>query len=409
MVYLPLANLLHHKLRTALSALGIGIGICMLVTLSGLSRGSLNEVADRWEAVRADLIAYPRGLGDNATTLSGIGVSDRLGQMLAQEHADVVESVVPVFVWPLKLAGQDQMSAGVDAPHVSVVAGGRKLVAGRLFSPRLSWEAFVAQVVAEAAASRPGDGADPEALFDPSPDQLAAGGWLELVIDERLAAAGHYRVGDRVELYGHRWTIVGVVEAGGMTRVLLPRRTAQYLFGSGDTSRSTLMFIRLRPGAEAASAARKLLNARVEIVQLRQYRDMLQHRWGMMFRYVDAVNAVALVISFLFIMVTLYTMVIQEMREIAILKSCGASRAFILRQVLGESLLMTACGTAMGIALSFLAAWLIETFRPLLTVTITWQWVAIAVGAAAAGAMVSGLYPAWRATRVDMVSALTYE
>jgi len=57
---LPLANILHHTLRSTLSALGIGIGICMLVTLSGLARGTLYEVADRWEQVRADLIAYLR-------------------------------------------------------------------------------------------------------------------------------------------------------------------------------------------------------------------------------------------------------------------------------------------------------------------------------------------------------------
>ena len=50
MAYLPLANIMHHKLRSALSALGIGIGICMLVTLSGLARGSVYEIAERWEA-----------------------------------------------------------------------------------------------------------------------------------------------------------------------------------------------------------------------------------------------------------------------------------------------------------------------------------------------------------------------
>lgn len=63
MAWLPLANILHHKLRSVLSALGIGIGICMLVTLSGLSRGTLSEVADRWDAVDAQLIVYPLGWG----------------------------------------------------------------------------------------------------------------------------------------------------------------------------------------------------------------------------------------------------------------------------------------------------------------------------------------------------------
>jgi ABC-type antimicrobial peptide transport system permease subunit len=74
-----------------------------------------------------------------------------------------------------------------------------------------------------------------------------------------------------------------------------------------------------------------------------------------------------------------------------------------------ESLILTGVGTGAGIGLSFGAAWLIHTLRPLLTVTITWQWIAIAAAAALTGAILSGLYPAWRAMRVDVVTALTTE
>ena len=59
--------------------------------------------------------------------------------------------------------------------------------------------------------------------------------------------------------------------------------------------------------------------------------------------------------------------------------------------------------------MSFGAAKLIVTLKPLLTVKITWEWLAIAIGAAFCGAIISGLYPAWRASRVDMVEALSYE
>jgi putative ABC transport system permease protein len=124
---------------------------------------------------------------------------------------------------------------------------------------------------------------------------------------------------------------------------------------------------------------------------------------------VDAVNVIALLIAFLFIMITLYTMVLQRTREIAILKSSGASNAFILRQVLAESMILTGAGLVVGVALSFVAAWVIQALKPLLTVTITWEWLLIALAAALGGAVISGLYPAWRATRVDMVEALTLE
>ena len=128
-----------------------------------------------------------------------------------------------------------------------------------------------------------------------------------------------------------------------------------------------------------------------------------------MFTYVDVVNVIALGIAFLFVMITLYTMVLQRTREIAILKSCGASGAFILRQVGGESAILTAFGTGVGIAMSFAAAAAIEHFRPLLTVRISWRWIGIAIAAAAAGSLIAALWPAWRATRVDMVEALSHE
>lgn len=405
MAYLPLANLTHHKLRSALSALGIGIGICMLIALSGLSRGSLFEVAERWESVEADLIVFPRGWGENAADKSGSGLSDRYADVILREHGDIVRRVVPVFTWTMELAGQDQMVAGVDRTDFHVVSGGRDLSEGRLFDPN---ERF-AQWIERKLLTGGDEGDEP---LEITAEQLAEPGRnaFEMVIDSRLAAAGNYRVGQTVIAAGHEWQIVGIVPAGAMTRVIMPRRTAQFLFGSGQITRSTLMFVQLRDGADTGPAARAIAETiRQDVVPLSRYRAMLLEKFGIMFRYVDAVNVIALVIAFLFIMVTLYTMVLQRTREIAILKASGASSAFIVRQVLAESLILTGAGTAVGVGLSFAAAWAIETIDPLLTVRITWQWIALAAAAAAGGAIVAGLYPAWRATRVDVVQALTLE
>ncbi len=405
MAYLPLANLTHHKLRSALSALGIGIGICMLIALSGLSRGSLYEIADRWEAVDADLIVFPRGWGDAAVDKSGSGLSDRYADIIAREHGDLVERVSPVFTWTMELAGQDHMIAGVDRGDFEVITGGRELSQGRLFDPEGRFAEWI-----EHKLLTGGDAGDEpieittEDLADP--DRSA----LELVIDTRLAAAGNYRVGQTVTTAGHDWQIVGIVPAGAMTRVMMPRRTAQFMFGSGQITQSTLMFVKLRDGVDTGPAARDIAGTiGQDVVPLSRYRAMLIERFGIMFRYVDAVNVIALIIAFLFIMVTLYTMVLQRTREIAILKASGASSGFIVRQVLAESLILTGAGTVAGVVLSFAAGWAIETLSPLLTVQITWRWIALAAGAALAGAVVAGLYPAWRATRVDVVKALTLE
>lgn len=410
---LPLAILLHHKLRGALSALGIGIGVCMLVTLSGLSRGSLFEVAERAESVDADLMITPRGWSRNAADKSGGALSDGYADLILRTHGEEVAKAAPVFIWPIRLAGQDHRAAGVDPRDLPMLTGGRKLAQGRIFDPDNRFSRWIDRMLLTPSAMPMARGVPPEPellrlteadLSDPDHNGL------ELVIDARLARAGGYRVGQKVRTAGHEWTIVGIVPEGVMTRVFMPLRTAQFLFGSGDITKSTMILVKLKPGADIGPASRAIARtAGHDVMPLTEYRGMLIEKFGVMFLYVDIVNAFALVIAFLFIMVTLYTTVLQRTREIAILKSFGASRRFILGQVLGESLILTGFGTAVGLGLSFFAAWLIQTLRPLLTVTITLDWIAVAVAAAFAGAVLSGLYPAWRAMRVDVVEALSHE
>jgi len=408
MTYLPLANILHHKLRSLLSALGIGIGICMLITLTGLTRGSLYEISDRWESVRADLLVYPRVLGENITTMSGAAVSDKQGKIIQSSHSDIIEKVVGVFLWQVKLGGQNQTASCVSRDDLTMFLGGRKFIDGRAFSPKTDWKIFVKNLHEKKTTNLSPEQKQNYAMEITEAD-LTAGGWLEMIIDSRLAHAGNYSVGDTVSAASYKWKIVGIVPAGAMTRVFLPHKTGQYLFGLGDMSKSTLLFVKLKPGVKPAAGIKAIRSFTLDTVELSQYRQMLVSKWGIMFTYVDAVNIIALIIAFLFVMTTLYTMVLQRTREIAILKSCGASNGFILRQVLGESWLLTGFGTLLGIGMSFLAAWGIASFKPLLTVKISPQWVLVAILAAAVGSLISALYPAWRATKVDMVEALMYE
>ena len=405
MVPLPIANVLHHKLRSALGALGVAIGVCMLVTLSGLSRGSLDEVADRWEAVNADLIVYPAHWLDNITSIDGGG----LGEADAAEVSRVtvgpdarpaVQRVIPVFLGRSSIGGQEHTVVGVvpsDLP--SLLGRGKILSGGRCFDPDGTFATWL-----KAKLEAPGEG-----VLDIPAEELARRGGLEMVIDTRLADKAKLKVGSEAYAAGHHFTVVGIVPAGALVRAFIPRATACHLF-DGRPERYTLLFVKLREGVPPGAVLNRIrATKRLNAITTGEYRGMLESRFGIMYVYVDAVNAVTLVVAFLFILVTLYTMVIQRTREIAILRSMGAARLYILREVLAESLILTFLGAAAGVGLSFAAAGIIQAAEPLLTVAITWGWIVTAAVVALVGGTAAAVYPGWCAIRVDVVEALNFE
>ncbi len=404
MTYLPLANILHHKLRSALSALGVGIGVCMLITLSGLSRGSLDEVADRWEAVDADLIVYPAQLSSNITTLNGGGLAEgdvQAVRQLAVGGQACVQRVVPVFLHRVRIGDSEHNVVGVAPEDLPALLGGRAILPpGRAFDPD---DAFARWLRSELS------GGPQDEVLVLSDEELARHGGLEMVVDTRLARDAGLKLGGKVLAAGKSFEVVGVVRAGALARAFMPLATAQ-LLGAGGTGRYTLLFVKLREGTEPGRAIAAVRAAGgLTAMALGEYRAMLQQRFGVMYVYVDAVNAVTLVVAFLFILLTLYTMVIERRREIAILRSMGATRRFIFGEVVAESMILTACGTAAGVAMSLAAAAGIEALRPLLTVRITPGWVAIAAAAATVGAALAAVYPAVNAMRTDVIEALTLE
>lgn len=403
MLPLPLANILHHKVPSALSALGVAIGVCMLVTLSGLARGSLGEVADRWEAVDADLIVYPVRWADNITTINGGGLSEKDAttiRNLTIGGTAAVERVVPIYLHRISIAGTEHNVVGVGPADLRRLLGaGGVADGGRVFDSDNACARWLKKKLTTGG----------KGVVDISQADLAARGGLEMIIDSRLARAASLENGDEVYSAGHTFTIVGIVPAGAMVRVFIPLATAEYLF-NGRLGRYTLLLVKLRQGVSvgpAKEAIRK--NKRLKVMAIGEYRAMLESRFGVIYPFVDTVNAITLIVAFLFILVTLLTMVIQRRREIAILRSMGATRRFIMKEILAESLILTVLGAAVGIALSPAAAAAIEAVKPLLTVQITARWMLIAAAAAVLGGSLAAIYPAWRAMNVDVAETLSLE
>jgi putative ABC transport system permease protein len=116
-----------------------------------------------------------------------------------------------------------------------------------------------------------------------------------------------------------------------------------------------------------------------------------------------------LVVSLLVILLAMYSTIIEKTREIGILKSLGASKAFIMGNIVLESVILTVGGVVMAFVFTFAAVKVLGSLYPMLTVEITPFWIIIGSVMGIVGGVLGALYPAFVAVRQDPVTALSYE
>jgi putative ABC transport system permease protein len=121
-----------------------------------------------------------------------------------------------------------------------------------------------------------------------------------------------------------------------------------------------------------------------------------------------AIASVSLLVGGIGIMNIMLVSVTERTREIGIRMAVGARGRDILIQFLIESVTLSAAGGIIGIALGVIAAKVVATSTGWPTMT-PMIWVAIACVSSAGIGIVSGFYPAWKASRLDPIEALRYE
>ncbi len=355
-------NLRVRPVRSVIGVLAIALQILLILLVVGMSAGVVSEWGKRVEGVGADILVQPPNSSIFFAFSSAV-MQESLGEKIAQ--AEGVDEVAPVLI--LTDSGSFGVVYGIDFPRFNGLSTGFLFRQGRPFE---------------------------------KPD--------EAIADDLMARSHRLKVGDKLMLINHEFTICGIVEHGKGARYFIPLRTAQEI--AGADKRVSIFYVRSKGDTE---------RTRAEIVKL-----LPTHRIRSMAEYLTLMNSANLpelkpfirsmiglgvAISFLVVLLTMYTMVLERTREIGILKSLGSSRLGILGLIAGETLLMAAAGIAVGLGCTYAVYAVLKKTAPTLTILISNDWILRAIFFALVGSFSGALYPAYRAARYDPVDALAYE
>ncbi|MGH9679529.1 MAG: ABC transporter permease, partial [Candidatus Acidiferrales bacterium] len=224
------------------------------------------------------------------------------------------------------------------------------------------------------------------------------------------AKAKNVSAGDTFRLLDHDFHVAGIVEHGKGSRMFVPIATLQDLSGSKD--KASVFFIKCtRPEhTQAVMDMMKPIFPGYEIRPLKNFLSLMNSaNLPGLDAFVNSMIALAVCIGFLVILLSMYTTVIERTRDIGVLKSIGASKGYIIRALLGESLVICLTGIGLGVAVSYVGrAVFIDSF-PTLSILITGNWIVWASLIALGGGLLGASYPAWLASRKDAIEALSYD
>ncbi|HEY2932473.1 MAG TPA: FtsX-like permease family protein [Acidobacteriota bacterium] len=363
MLKMMYSNLLQRPTRTMVSVLAVALGIVLILVSVGLSYGQLSETATRTRRVSGDFLFQPSDASLFFAVNSGT-LPERLRGII--EKVEGVERAAPVLV--KFITPGFNLVYGVDPDSYNSVSGGLKFDEGTL--PRVG---------------------------------------LQAAIDSLYSGSHKLKLGDKLHLLDHDFKVVGVFESGVGARVIIPLKTLQELNGTPD--KVSLFFIRRNPRWREEAVLRNLTSAApgYKITPASQLPNLMTSGLPVFRNFIYAVVSLATIISFLIILLAMYTTITERTREIGILKSLGASKAYIVGIILKESLLICLTGVAAGFLITLIVNRFIRMSFPLLPIEITLGWRVLAAFLGIAGGLIGALYPAFKAANQDPVQALSYE
>jgi putative ABC transport system permease protein len=408
-IRIALRGLGANKLRSALTMLGIIIGVGAVITLLSVGQGVQQFVTGSLESVGSNLLFVIPGSLDRGMA----GQRSAVGE-LTNKDADAIADpfqVSDITATAPEVQGSVDLEYGKESMRVTTAGVTPEYAQVR--SLTISLGEFIAA------------------------EHLAGNSRVVVLgsaIADRLFGSEGYPIGATIKVNRLPFRVIGVLQAKGGTAfgsldnyAFVPLTTAQQRLLPRFRSRTgellvSVLYVQVDSQermSDVEQAISDVLRVRhklklgddddFSVVNQSDLISIFGQITGVLTIFLGAIAAISLLVGGIGIMNIMLVSVTERTREIGIRKAVGAKRRDILAQFLMEAIVLSLIGGGIGILLGVAGATAVGRVSQDLKTVVTLQSILLATGFSAAVGLFFGIYPATRAARLNPIEALRYE
>jgi putative ABC transport system permease protein len=386
---IALRALSANKVRSALTMLGVIIGVAAVILLVSIGTGVQSQITSQISGLGSNLLfVIPGKIGSGGGPERGAGKQFTLDDVsYLQTRLGQGDTVIPEFAGAVDLRRNNQTMNGTIAASDQNVADAAigTLESGRWYGRGEVVGASRVAVIGSNVRDTLFPGQDP--------------------------------IGANLDLNGQSFRVIGLLEkkGGGLggsqdNIVSIPITTAQQLLGTRDIS-ELLVRVADQNNIDAAKALTEIAlrprySDQFTVFTQAQTLSLLGTILGTLTAMLAGLASISLLVGGIGIMNIMLVSVSERTREIGIRKAVGARTYDILSQFVIEAIVLSVVGGVMGILVGAGGA---LALRSVVATQVTWWAVMLAFFFSAAVGVFFGVYPAYRASRLDPIEALRYE
>jgi len=380
-----------HRLRSLLTALGIGIGVLAVALLTAIGEGVNTFVVEQFTQFGTTTIAVQPGksstFGVNPSVLNSVRPLS-LDDAIALQRAPHVLHSVP------SVSGSGSIEGNRRERNVNVFAVGPGFDQAFKFNVRIG--SFLPDDELERAR--------PVAVLGAT------------VVEELFGSLNP--LGARIRIGGQRYRVVGVMEAKGEMlgfdlddSVYIPAARGLEMFNRTGLHEIDILYSEDAPVDEVVAGIRRVLIARhgaedFTVMTQQQMLDVLGSVIDVLTLGVGALGGISLLVGGVGIF-TIMTIAVRERNaEIGLLRAIGATRNTVAKIFVAEAVLLAGIGGAGGLVCALVIIGLTSVAAPAIPIDVSAVYVLLAELIAVVTGLIAGVLPAWRAATLAPLDAL---